>query len=146
MFNLFKKRPKISCPTEKQPDQQDQIQMIKQFIRHTFEVARNASPIFCQNIQMTTDSKVGFPVDEDSCFIIFGALLGTSLAVLNGYSKVVSPERGAEISSMLKKILQTHNHIPPEHAKEMIASIDEYKDAFQRGMNSSGNPFGEVSG
>lgn len=72
----------------------------RKFVRLVFDHGR----ITCQSIQkaiaMTTSGDVSFPTTGDNSLEISRSILGTSIAIPEWYSKVMSRERGIQIESL----------------------------------------------
>jgi len=133
MFGLFK---------SKSSDEQH----AKEFVRHVFALGRKTCPLVGKAIQVTTSSGVLFPVTDDTSLEVSLAILGTSLAILKGHSKIMSRDRRTEIETWCKQSIKMDYDLPLDSASKLIEAIDEYQAAFERAMQSNINPFGEISG
>lgn len=132
----------MSDPLKKKHSDEDNA---RKFVRLVFDHGR----ITCQSIQkaiaMTTSGDVSFPTTDDNSLEISLSILGTSIAILKGYSKVMSRERGIQIESLCKHSIENDYDLPTEDATKLVHAIDEYQEAFNRAIHSKINPFLEIS-
>lgn len=64
--------------------QQDE-ELCRQYVRRVFAIGHDMCPAIADNVQMVTQGKVTFPINDDVRLEISLAILGASLAILNAY-------------------------------------------------------------
>ena len=121
-------------------------ELSRQYVRHVFAVGRDTCPTIAEAIQTATQGDVAFPVDDNVSLEVSLAILGTSLAVLKGYSQVMSADRGENVETFCKRSIERDYDLPIESAGKLNASLDEYQGEFQKSMANKNNPFGDISG
>lgn len=121
-------------------------ELSRQYVRQVFAVGRETCPAISKAIQMTTQGKVVFPVNDDASLEISLAILGTSLAGLKGHSQVMTADRGAEVETFCKRSIEKDYDLPAGAAGKLNASLDEYQCAFQKSIANKNNSFGDISG
>lgn len=121
-------------------------ELSQQFVRHVFAVGRQTCSSIAEAVQVSTQGDALFPVDDDTSLEVSLAILGASLAVLKGHSKVMTADRGTEIEAFCKLSIQRDYGLPSDSARKLNEAIDEYQDIFKQSMARKNNPFGETSG
>jgi hypothetical protein len=116
------------------------------FVRQMFELGRKTCHSVAEAVQMTTSGDVSFPLTDDSSLEVSLAIIGTSLAILKGNSKIMSRDRGTEIETWCKQSIERDYDLPLDTTSKLIDAINEYQEAFEKAMQSNINPFGEISG
>lgn len=118
----------------------------KAFVNQMFALGRDACPSIAEAVEMSCGGTVSFPVNEDVYVEISLAIMGTALAVLGGYSQVMTAERGARIADACKASIRSHYGLTADEIRGINDAIDQYTGAFNKSMQGRANPFGEVSG
>jgi hypothetical protein len=118
----------------------------KEFVRHIFVLGRETCTSVGKAIQMIPPGDVRIPVTDDTSLEVSLAILGTSLAVLKGHSKIMSRERGTGIETWCKQSIERDYNLPPDSVSKLLKGVDEYQVTFERAMQANINPFGEISG
>lgn len=121
-------------------------QHAKEFVRLMFALGRETCHSVSKAIQTAASGEVSFPLTDDPSLEVSLAILGTSLAILKGHSKIMSQDRGTEIETWCKQSIERDYDLPCNSASKLIEAVDEYQGAFERAMQSHINPFGEISG
>ena len=113
------------------------------FVKQVFALGRETSGSYAKILE---NSGITFPLTIDLSAEVSLALLGTSLGLLKGHTLVVPRARGVEIESWCKQSIECDYEYSREEASGLIEAIDEYQEAVERAMQSSANPFAEISG
>jgi hypothetical protein len=121
-------------------------ELSRQYVRQVFAVGLESCRIIAEAIPTTTQGDVTFPVNNDTTLEISLAILGTSLAALEGHSQVMTVDRGAKIEAFCKRSIERDYDLPTDSAGKFNDSLDEYQVAFRKSMENNNNPFGEISG
>lgn len=127
-------------------NQSNDKELSSQYVRHVLLAGRNSQQPIAKALGDLATSKVSFPLDEDAAFEISLSILGASLALLKGHSKVMTAERGAQIEKYCKQSIENDFRLSPDFVMETIRAIDEYQSAVNNAMTSGKNPFGDISG
>jgi hypothetical protein len=90
--------------------------------------------------------KAPLPPEDDLATEVSLAVLGTSLAMLRGHSKIMDPVRAVEVGAWCKESVRQHCSAAGQVASQLVDAVDEYEQTVERAIRSSANPFSEVSG
>ena len=126
-------------------EQRDE-ELSREFVRHVFAAGRETCPSIADAIKTITEGEVSFPIDDDVSLEISLAILGTSLAVLKGHSKVMTEDRGTGIAGFCERSIQEDYDLSLDSAHKLVDALGDYQTAFEKAMAGDINPFGETSG
>ena len=119
----------------------------REFVSFIFALGHKACDSIRKTIQTIPPGDVSVPVTEEASLEVSCAILGTSLAILQGgHSKIMLRDRGTKIDARCKKSIEHDFDLPLNSASNLIKTIEEYQAAYERAMRSNINPFGEISG
>jgi hypothetical protein len=118
----------------------------REFVRYIFVLGRETCTSVGKAIQMIPPDNIMVPITEDTSLEVSLAILGTSLAVLKGHSKIMSLDRGAGIETWCKQSIERDYDLPLDSTSKLIKAVNEYQATFERAMQCNINPFGEISG
>ncbi len=118
------------------------IDLSREYVQRTFAIGRTTCPSIAEAVQM----KANFPVNDDTSLEISVAILGASLAMLKGYSQIMTAERGSRIEEFCKSSLEKDYGLTTDFLRGMNKALNEYQDVFRESVLSEKNPFGEISG
>ena len=135
---MNKKRP----PKANQSDEE----LSREFVRQVLDAGRETCRHIAEAVRMATDGQFAFPVNDDASFEISVAILGTALAILKGYSTMMTADRGSRIEVFCKRSLRRDYDLPSDSSDGIEDALDDYQLVFVRAMADHKNPFGDTFG
>ena len=121
-------------------------ELTRQFVKATFLSGKDFCRGIADGVRISSNGTVSFPVNDNTVLEVSVAILGTCLAVLKGYSKIMTVERATHIESFSKRSIEKDFELSSDSAAEINLSLDEYQDVFCKAVHAKTNPFGEIAG
>lgn len=115
------------------------------FIQFVLSIGKTICPEIADTIKTISEGEIHLPENEDSYFEISLCILGTSLAVLKGYSQVMTVERGENIEKYCEQSFQKDYDLPFDSITKIHSSLHDYQNEFKKSMVNNLNPFGGIS-
>jgi hypothetical protein len=121
-------------------------ELSREFVRQVLAAGRETCRHIAEGVRITADRQFAFPVNDDVSFEVSVAILGTALAVLKGYSQMMTADRGSRIEVFCKRSLRRDYGLPGDSADNVDEALDAYQSIFVKAIADNKNPFGETFG
>ena len=115
------------------------------FVQFVLSIGKTICPEIAETIKTISKGEILLPENEDCYFEISLCLLGASLAVLKGYSQVMSADRGVDIEKYCEQSFQKDYDLPFDSIAKIHSSLYDYQNEFKKSMGNNLNPFAGIS-
>ena len=126
----------------------DDRELSRQYVGHVFDFGCEVSPSLAKVFQSFDTVKKGeivlFDCESAKMHAVY-AILGTSLAILKGHSRLMSADRGAKVERLCKQSIENDYNFQPHDAIWQIAKLNAYQEIFQKSISNKNYPFEAIT-